>query len=103
MLHGCIQSARLWFKLLAKKLLEYGYKQNAVNSCVLNRTVDGKLLHVDDIKVLSQIPGEAKNLHFYLQEKFGKVTLNEGLRQNYLGMTFDYSVKGKVSVTMSGY
>ena len=75
--------------------------------CVLNRTVDGKqstlLLHVDDIKVLSQIPGEAKNLHTYLQEKFGKVTLNEGLRQNYLGVTFDYSVKGKVSVTMSGY
>jgi hypothetical protein len=106
-LYGCLQSARLWFEMLVKELLENGYKQNAVDPCVLNKVVDGLqstiLVHVDDMMVLSQIRGEAKQLHAKLEATFGKVTLHEGIKHNYLGMTFDFSVKGKVDITMLGY
>ena len=43
------------------------------------------------------------SLHANLQAKFGKVTLHEGVKHNYLGMTFDYSDRGKVHITMLGY
>ena len=69
-LYGCLQSARLWFELLVKELIGFGYLQNAIDPCVLNRIVDGKqstlLLHVDDIMVLSEIAGESRNLYSYL-------------------------------------
>ena len=106
-LYGCLQSARLWFELLVKELMAFGYVQNTVDPCVLNKYVDGKqstlLIHVDDIMVLSKIPEETADLYSYLESKFGKVTLHEGVKHNYLGMTFDFSSVGKVSITMLGY
>ena len=41
-LYGCLQSAKLWFQLLVKELMEFGYVQNPVDPCVLNKTVAGK-------------------------------------------------------------
>jgi hypothetical protein len=106
-LYGCLQSAKLWFELLVKELMAFGYEQNFVDPCVLNRVVNGKqstiLLHVDDIMVLSEMSGEPKELYAYLESKFGKVTLHEGVKQNYLGMTFDFTVEGRVTITMLGY
>ena len=106
-LYGCLQSARLWFQLLVEELQAYGYVQNAVDPCVLNREVDGKqstlLLHVDDIMVLSQIAGESKELFAYLEKKFGTVAFHEGVKHNYLGMTFDFSILGQVYISMVGY
>ena len=42
-------------------------------------------------------------MHAKLEAKFGKVTLHEGIKHNYLGMTFDFTVKGKVCISMLGY
>ena len=106
-LYGCLQSARLWFELLVKELMDFGYIQNPVEPCVLNKTIDDKqstlLIHVDDIMVLSQVAEEIPALYKHLESRFGKVTLHEGVRHNYLGMTFDFSVVGQVSITMLGY
>ena len=105
-LYGCVQSARLWFEMLIAELKSNGYEQNPIDPCVLNKVDNGLqstvLVHVDDMKVLSQIPGECKRLHANLEAKFGKVTLHEGSKHNYLGMTFEYG-NGEVCVTMSGY
>jgi hypothetical protein len=106
-LYGCLQSARLWFELLVKELMAFGYVQNPVEPCVLNKDIGGKqstlLLHVDDIMVLSQVAEEISALHKHLESRFDKVTLHEGVKHNYLGMTFDFSVIGQVSITMLGY
>jgi len=106
-LYGCLQSARLWHNLLISELRGCGYTQNVFEPCVLNKTVDGKqctlLVHVDDIKVASLIPGEIDRVHSVLVAKFGAVSLNKGLKHNYVGMTFDYSIKGQVVITMLGY
>ena len=106
-LYGCLQSARLWFELLVKELMAFGYTQNPVEPCVLNKDIGGMqstlLLHVDDIMVLSQVAEEISALYKHLESRFGKVTLHEGVKHNYLGMTFDFSVIGQVSITMLGY
>ncbi len=69
--------------------------------------IDGKqctlMVHVDDIKKLSNINGEAKRLYNVLVQKFGKVTYHDGLRRNYLGMTFNYCSDGKVIITMEDF
>jgi hypothetical protein len=106
-LYGCVQAAKLWHDLLVSELKKLGYIQNPEEPCVLNRTVKGKqstlIVHVDDIKILSMIAGEVTRVHDALKRKFGEVSLKQGLRHNYLGMTFDYSVPGKVSISMLGY
>jgi hypothetical protein len=53
--------------------------------------------------VLSQIEAEPAALYAHLQSKFGKVILHEGIKHNYLGMTFDFSEAGRVTITMLGY
>ena len=37
----CLQSARLWFELLVKELMAFGYTQNPVEPCVLNKDIGG--------------------------------------------------------------
>ena len=82
-LYGCVQSARLWFDTLTTELRSYGYVHNSHDPCVMNKTVDGKqstlLIHVDDIKILSQIKGEVKMLYDSLLKKFEKVNYHDGL------------------------
>ena len=42
-------------------------------------------------------------MYAHLQSKFGKVTLHEFGKHNYLEMTCDFSVIGRVTVTIVGY
>ena len=106
-LYGCLQAAKLWFNLLTAELLKLGYVQNQYDPCVLNRKVDDKqstlVIHVDDIKIASAVPGEVDLVYTALVKKFGNVALNRGPVVNYLGMTFDYRVSGRVRITMLGY
>ena len=106
-LYGCVQSARLWYEKLKSVLIDQGYAVNDHDPCIFNKLINGKqstlLVHVDDIKVLSAVKGEGNRLHAALVATFGKVTLHEGLRHNYLGMVFNYSKAGEVSVTMEGF
>ena len=106
-LYGCVQAAKLWHDLLVSELKQLGYEQNPDEPCVLNRSVGGKqstlIVHVDDIKAMSLIPGEIVRVHNALKQKFGEVSLKEGPKHIYLGMTFDYSFPGKVVVTMLGF
>lgn len=106
-LYGCLQAAKLWFKLLIAELMKLGYKQNEHDVCVLNKNVGDDqstlMIHVDDIKILSKIPGEIDLVYNALVKAFGNVTIHKGPVVNYLGMTFDYTVAGQVRVTMLGY
>jgi hypothetical protein len=42
-------------------------------------------------------------LYDSLLKKFGKVTFHDGIKHNYLGMTFDYSMAGSVLISMLGF
>ena len=40
-LHGFVESARLWYKLLRRSLESIGLEQNSYDECVFNKTIGG--------------------------------------------------------------
>ena len=55
-LYGTVEAARLWYDLITKVLLEYGFVANKYERCVLNKTTPTGLvltvvLYVDDLLV----------------------------------------------------
>ena len=62
--------------------------------------------HVDDLKISHRDPAIVTRIIKKLQRAYGKVnplTINRGKVHDYLGMTLDYGVKGKVIITMYDY
>jgi hypothetical protein len=87
---------------------ELGYMKNRHEGCVFNkRTREGVqctvALHVDDLLITSASADLIDELCEGLGRKYGEVSRSNGPVVNYLGMTFDLSVRGEAKVTMKGY
>jgi hypothetical protein len=106
-LYGCIESAKLWYNTISKFLISLGYSENPLDNCVFNKTVNGVqttiLLYVDDLKIMSVDNEEIHRVVQCLQREYKTVTVRTGNVHNYLGMTFDYSKRRSVKITMLGY
>jgi hypothetical protein len=106
-LYGTLKAALLFWKLLSKKLVKWGFEINPYDWCVANKTINGKqctiLWHVDDLKI-SHVDAKVNTAMIKLiDSEFGKeapITVTRGKVHDYLGMTLDYSVKGKVKIKM---
>jgi hypothetical protein len=109
-LYGTLKAALLFWKLLSSKLQSWGFEINPYDPCVANKLINGKqctiLWHVDDLKISHVDPVEVTKIIALLSEAFGTeapLTINRGLTHDYLGMTIDYSDKGKVKIDMKDY
>ena len=109
-LYGTMKAALLFWKLLSSKLQSWGFDINPYDPCVANKMINGKqctiLWHVDDLKISHVDPIEVTKIIALLSEAFGNeapLTINRGLTHDYLGMTIDYSDKGKVKIDMKDY
>ena len=110
-LYGTLQAAWLfWEKLQAKLVKDWGFVPNRYDSCMVNKKVDGKQLtvawHVDDLKVSHEEEKVLDEFIAMMEEEFGQETplsVSRGLVQEYLGMTLDFSERGRVVVKMSNY
>ena len=110
-LYGTLRAAQLfWEKLQTKLVNDWGFTPNRYDSCVVNKEVNGKQLtvawHVDDLKVSHQDETALDEFIGMMEEEFGKetpLTIARGPVQEYLGMTLDFTEKGKVVVKMSDY
>ena len=74
--------------------------------CVFNRlekdhTQTTLLLHVDDMKIMSS--SEIIQVIDEIEAIYPNLTKQRGRIINYLGMTFDYTIPGKVKITMANY
>jgi hypothetical protein len=104
-LYGCVQAASLWHEHIKSNLLAYGFVENPIDKCVFNKDCsDGHqitiVLHVDDLMVTSKSQRNLDEFGAYLKTVYPETRTKRGLRIDYLGMTFDFSVKGEVRVTM---
>ena len=106
-LYGTLKAALLFWKLLSKKLVQWGFVINPYDWCVANKMIDGKqctiLWHVDDLKISHVDPNAVTNTIGLIDREFGKegpITVTRGKIHDYLGMTLDYSTKGKVKIKM---
>ena len=106
-LYGCIESALLWYEYLTNVLGELGFKANAYEPCVLNAMMNDIqvtiTLHVDDLLVSSVSQENVDTVVKFMQSKFEKITVHTGKVLKYLGMLFDFSRDGEVTVSMDHY
>ena len=106
-LYGCIEAARLWYEHLAEVLGELGFKPNVYEPCVLNTKMNDEQvtisLHVDDLLVSSVLKQNVDRVIEFLQSKFEKISVHSGKSLTYLGMLFDFSKEGEVTISMDRY
>ena len=105
-LYGCVQSARLWYEELTKVLRDAGFKHNAVDTCVMNKMIDGVqctlVIYVDDILILSKKEEHLKYVINLLTEKYKDVKSEISDDFSYLGMRI--KLKGdEVHMTMESF
>jgi hypothetical protein len=109
-LYGMLVAALLWYRQFRAELEGQGFVFNPYDPCVANRWVDHKQhtirFHVDDIMSSHVDPKVNDSFLAWLNEKYGthgEVKATRGHIHDYLGMTFDFSHKGKVVISMVDY
>ena len=104
-LYGTIEAAKLWYDNISGKLIEDGFVPNPYDPCVFNRTTKAGVqttivLYVDDMLVTSVDLRELDSVAASLRKKYGEIAEHRGITLDFLGMTFDFTTKGEVRVTM---
>ncbi len=104
-LYGCVEAAKLWYDDLVSELKRQGFVPNEYDECVFNKTGRDGIqvtiaLHVDDLMITSQSEAHVDAVLAELRKKYNELTVHEGKRLDYLGMTFNFSRKEEVSITM---
>ena len=109
-LYGMLEASLLWYKKFRKDLEGIGFVFNPYDPCVANRTVRKRQhtvrFHVDDLLSSHKDPKVNDAFDVWLNKTYGgygKVKCTRGKVHDYLGMTFDFSQKGKVIIDMVDY
>jgi Reverse transcriptase (RNA-dependent DNA polymerase) len=106
-LYGCVESARLWYDNISTLLKSIGFVQNLRDRCVFNMVVREAqvtvCIYVDDLIITCTKPDVIDEVLTKLSEEYVDITVHRGDIHSYLGQTFDFSIGGKVKITMSGY
>ena len=109
-LYGAMRAALLFWKLLTSKLEEWGFVINPYDWCVANKDINGQqctiIWHVDDLKILHVDPNVVTDIIKQLEGEFAKeapLSITRGKVHDYLGMTPDFTIDGKVQIKMIDY
>ena len=110
-LYGTLQAALLFWKNLSTFLInDQGFEVNPYDWCMVNKDINGKQCtigwHFDDLKISHADKDVVEEIIMALNDKYGKetpISVHRGPIQEYLGMTIDYTLKGKVSFRMPQY
>jgi Reverse transcriptase (RNA-dependent DNA polymerase) len=103
-LYGTIEAAKLWYQTLSEYLARTGFTANLQDPCVFNKYTKGYqvtiTLHVDDLMISCANKLCLEDILQGLQKEYKKINVQEGPKVDYLGMIFDYSEPGAVSISM---
>ena len=109
-IYGMLQASLLWYRNLRGSLEEYGFVFNRYDPCIANKMVNGKQLtirfHVDDVLASHMEQEVLEEFFTWVNERYGglkEVTCTRGRIHTYLGMTLDFTQKGKVKIRMDDY
>ena len=103
-----IESGRLWFDTITEKLLQQGYVQNLYKPCVFNKWHDDAQVqstigvYVDDVLITTTCKNSdiAESVITWLEAEFDELKVTRGKIHKFTGMTFDFSEKKKLKITM---
>jgi hypothetical protein len=107
-LYGLLRSALDFYLKLRGELEEKGYEINPYDPCVANKVINGSqhtvIWHVDDLKCSHKKAFVNTKFATWLGSIYGaKLTVKRGKTHDYLGMDLDWSVGGKVTISMIKY
>jgi hypothetical protein len=114
-IYGTMVASLLYYNKFVGTLKRHGFKLNPYDPCTANRLVNGKqqtiVWHVDDCKLSHVDPRVNDTFIETLRDEYqsifedgsGEMTVSRGKKHTYLGMQLDYSVPGRVSISMLGY
>jgi Reverse transcriptase (RNA-dependent DNA polymerase) len=106
-LYGCVQSAVLWYEELKTTLLGMKFIENPYDICSFSRnrgtSIDKILVYVDDLFITSDSDRVLDEIDTTLRFKYGGVTSKKGPIHEYLGIMWDFTTQGEVSMRMDGY
>ena len=114
-LYGTIQADLQFWKNLTNTIISWGFEINPYDWCVSNKTMNGKHLtavwHVDDLKISHVYQSAIDVLISNLRKKYETtpsgiktpLTVHNGKKHDYLGMTLDYSFDVKIKIYMHNY
>ena len=109
-LYGTLRAALIFWRKLTAKLIEWGFTINPYDWCVANKQINGQqctfVWHVDDMKISHADSRVVDTIINILEQEFGKeapLTICRGKIHDYLGMTLDFSIAGKVQIRMEEY
>ena len=107
-MYGTVDASKLFFDDLTSFLVgELGFVSNPCDVCVVNEIINGKqctvVWHVDDLKISHKDTTVVISIIKSLRTKYGTImplSINRGKVHEHLGMTFDYTLKGSVTIIM---
>ena len=106
-IYGLRLSARRWYELLAKTLMDRGFVRSEWDRCLFIKTIGNKkcyvLVFVDDILVCGDEDDSVNEVHDILKEQFNNITSKVGDTISFLGMTIRKDSNGNIRLSQSGY
>jgi hypothetical protein len=115
-IYGIMVASLLYSRKFRKSLTGIGSEFNPYDPCVANKVINEKQMticfqHVDDCKLSHKSPKVMDNMIKWLGQEYesifedgsGEMTVSRGKVHKYLGMTLDYTTKGKVEIRMIKY
>ncbi|CAJ1946144.1 unnamed protein product [Cylindrotheca closterium] len=109
-IYGMLEASMLWYKKLRGDMEKHGFIFNPYDGCIANKIVNGKQqtirFHVDDLLSSHIDPKVNDDFCKWMNQKYGSikpVKSKRGKIHEYLGMTLDFSKRGKVKDRMDDY
>jgi hypothetical protein len=89
-LYGCVQSALLWCKLFSGTLKGMCFELNPYDTCVANKTTDGKQCtiawYLDDTKISHVDDNVVSQVIEKIEDRFREMTVMRRKERVFLGM-----------------
>ena len=107
-MYGCVESAKLLYDKISHDLSLLGYTVNPYDICVFNRTESNnkqttQIIHVDDMMITCCDEKHVDYVIDEIEKIYPGLTKHRGKVLNYIGMTFNFEMAGKVIITMEGF
>ena len=104
-LYGCIESAKLWYDMLADTLVnKMKFIINPYDPCVANRMINGSQCticwYVDDLKISHADKAVVQNIINQLEDIYGKMTVTRGKSHVYVGTNITYGSDREAYINM---
>jgi hypothetical protein len=102
----------LYYRKFVKSLTDIDFVINPYDPCVANKMIKGEQMticfHVDDCKLSHRKRKVMDRMIKYLHQEYesifedgsGAMTVSRGKVHKYLGMTLDYTVRGRVKISI---